>query len=500
MTAWLRRHPLAAFLPLQALLYCWNLALLAPWGDEAGTLLAVRGTFGSLIQFAAQDVHPPLYYLFLYYWQHIPLGLDWAVQARLISVLFALLGTVALDRLWGTRFEERTRLTLLALWTLSPCLLLYARMCRSYTLQALCAIVATALLSQVAARSTWRNQTLLALALLAALYTHYVVGIALVATANLTLFHRRRWRTALAIDSAIAIGYLPWIWRLAASLASWGGNTRNYTLTGSRVLEVPVKFAYWSMSFVMGEAVPDAVLVFGALLLPLLAALVWQGARRTPEVAWLAGALGAIGFVGVARWVSYPFVPARMLFVLPFFLLLVAQGAARGAADRPRWGNPLLAAMLLLSLSGIWCYFHTAGFRNKQYAMPVQRIARRILDSSRADDSAILVDSTNSDPVALLYALGGRRPVLQTSLPETPAALPRLLADPRIRTVWFLRNTHDVSPAGLNTEFQAHLRAAMTETVHPYEPYTPLERLLMGAAWRNHEAPRYFHELLEFRR
>src|ERR1039457_1296614 len=102
------------------------------------------------------------------------------------------------------------------------------------------------------------------------------------------------------------------------------------------------------MSFVMGEAMPDAVLVLGAVLLPLAAAVAWRGARRTPEVAWLASALGAIGFIGVARWVSYPFVPARMLFVLPFFLLLVAQGAAAGG-DRgiPRWGNLAVAAMLL---------------------------------------------------------------------------------------------------------------------------------------------------------
>ena len=91
--------------------------------------------------------------------------------------------------------------------------------------------------------------------------------------------------TVLTIDAAIAIGYLPWLWRLTASLASWGGSARNYTLTGSRVLEVPVKFAYWSMSFVMGEAMPDAVLVLGAVLLPLAAAVAWRGARRTPEVA-----------------------------------------------------------------------------------------------------------------------------------------------------------------------------------------------------------------------
>src|ERR1019366_9452520 len=211
----------------------------------------------------------------------------------------------------------------------------------------------------------------------------------------------------------------------------------------------------------------------------------------------------------VARWVSYPFVPARMLFVLPFFLLLLARGAAQdssqGAATHAtgvwrRWGNAAVAAMLLVSLSGIWCYFHKTGFRNKQYPLPIQEIAGRILRDSGAGDSAILVDSTNSDPIALLYALDGQRSVFATSLPETPAALTRLLADPRIRTVWFLRNTHDVSPAGLNAQFEARLRPGMAETVHSYQPYTPLERLLVGTLRGTHEPPRYFHELLEFRR
>jgi hypothetical protein len=495
VTAWLRRHPLAFFLPLQAWLYSWNLALLSPWGDEAGTLLVARQSLANFIRFAAEDVHPPLYYFLLHYWQNIPLGIDWAVQARLLSVLFALLGTIALDRLWGEHFEARTRLTLLALWTLSPCLLLYARMCRSYTLQALFAIVATALLTRYLKQSTWRNTALLALALLAALYTHYVVGIALLGVANLTLFYRRRWRPLFAIDCAVAIGYLPWMWRLAASLSAWGTNGRSYTLTGSRVLEVPVKLAYWSMSFVMGEAIPDSVLVLGALLLPLLAIVAWQGARRTPEVAWLAVALATVGFIGVARWVSYPFVPARMLFVLPFFLLLVA----RGSYVWPRWGSLAVAAMLLLSLSGIWSYFQKSGFRNKEYPMPIRQIAAQILQNSRAADSAVLVDSTNSDPIAVEYALYPQRPYLKTGLPETPNALDQLLADPQVRTVWFLFNTHDVSPDGINARFRAQLRAVMTETVHPYEPYTPLERFLIGAS-QGKNAPRYFHELIEFRR
>jgi hypothetical protein len=241
----------------------------------------------------------------------------------------------------------------------------------------------------------------------------------------------------------------------------------------------------------MGEAVPDAVLVLGSLLLPVVAWAVWRGARRTPDVAWIAGSLAAIGFVGVARWVSYPFVPARMLFVLPFVLMLVARGL-----EEWRWGKPAIAAMLALALSGIGCYFQKTGFRNKQYPIPMVQIVEGMMRNSSAGDSVILVDSTNSDPIAVMYVVNGQREVLRTGDPATPAALQRKIADPRIRTFWFLRNTHDVSAEGLDARFEAQLRPGTTLTVHPYEPYTPLERALM----RNSDPPRYFTELLEFRR
>ena len=494
MISWLSRQPLALFLSLQALVTCWNLGMLSPWGDEAGTLLMVRGPLGTLVRWAAEDVHPPLYYSLLYCWQRLPLGLDWAIQARLLSVVFALLATIALDRLWARHIGERARWVLLALWTLSPCLLLYARMCRSYTLQALCAIVAVAFLVRVVGKFSARDAAFLTLAVLAALYTHYVAGIALVATANLVLLRRRSWRTALGIDLLLAVGYSPWLPTLLASLAAWGRNGRNYNLTGSRFAEVPVKFAYWAMSFTMGEAVPDAVLVLGVLMLPLIAWAVWKGARGTSSVAWAAGTLAAIGFFGVARWVSYPFVPARMLFVLPFFLLLVA----RAVEVSPRWGRLAAAAMLLLSISGVISYFGKAGFRNKEYPIPIREIAERILRESNADDSVVLVDSTNSDPIAMLYALHPRRAVLQTAALEASGEMERILYKPEIHTVWFLRNTHDVSADRWNDRLRARLRTQMKESVQAFEPYTPLERWLMqrlGGGSRD-----YFQELLEYQR
>jgi hypothetical protein len=59
-----------------------------------------------------------------------------------------------------------------------------------------------------------------------------------------------------------------------------------------------------------------------------------------------------------------------------------------------------------------------------------------------------------------------------------------------------LRNTHDVSPNGLDGRFETQLRSVMTVTAHEYERYTPLEKAVM----KSPDPPEYFHELLEFRR
>src|ERR1019366_479335 len=103
---WLRKHPVAAFLPLQALLCFWNLGLLSPWMDEAETLMVARRPVREILRFVSEGVHPPFFFLLVHAWQRLPLGLDWAVQARALSVVFALAATVAVDRLWASRLAD----------------------------------------------------------------------------------------------------------------------------------------------------------------------------------------------------------------------------------------------------------------------------------------------------------------------------------------------------------------------------------------------------------
>jgi hypothetical protein len=495
MIAWLRNRPVALFLLVQVVLCTWQLNLLDPWGDEVVSLRTVQLPLPELVRSAARDIHPPLYYLLLDAWQQLPLGLDRVAQARLLSVVFLLLATVSVDVLWARRLGDRGRMAFLVLWTLSPCLLLYSRMCRSYSLQVLVSILAAGCIRNYAERSTRRFQILLAAALIAVLYTHYVPGIALLAAANLMLVRKRRPLAAAQIDAVVTVAYLPWMGWLWQSIARWGSNPEVYLVTGTSVTEIPVKLAYWLASFTMGESQPDVGLLAGAVAIPLVLWLVMAGLRRDRDLTWIAIPCAVIGFLGVARWVSYPFVPARMLFTYPFLLLL----AVRGGFSHRRTGQVTGAAVVVLSLVGIGCYFQKTGFLNKEYPMPVSDIAAYIEQHSTAADSAILVDSTNSDPDALDFALAGSRPTLKTSGPGTAQAVDRLLADPRIRCIWFLRNTHDISVFRLDERFERQLGAAMQATVHPYERFSPLERRairLAGIA----PPPVWFHLLLEFRR
>src|SRR5258706_13692255 len=92
-----------------------------------------------------------------------------------MSCIWALLATVIFDRGWLQTEPLRIQRMFLALWVLSPCWLLYARMARSYSMQLALALLA------IHAALEWmkRPQSILWLvafsgAAAVLLYTHYL--------------------------------------------------------------------------------------------------------------------------------------------------------------------------------------------------------------------------------------------------------------------------------------------------------------------------------------
>ena len=492
--------PLLACLAAQVFLFGFRLNVLSLWTDELWSLKVVPLSVPAILRFVAVDIHPPLYFLILHFWVKLPLGGDLVLRMRLLSVLFALAATVAVDLLWARRLPAGARLWFLALWTSSPCLLLYCRMARSYSLQLLVTTLAAyalwRLMERPERRASWTYAVTYAAALALVLYTHYLPGIALGVTGALLLAKRRRWRDLFLSSGLTLVAYLPWLAIMVTALWKWTQQTGVYALARNSALEMAVKVAFGCISFSLGESIPDWALISGVLLSAPVAWLVWVGLRKDSTLAWLVVPMALIAFIGVARWVPFHGIPARLLFLFPFYLILLVT--TREAF--PRAATAILAVLALLSCAGVQAYFERSDFLNKGYAMPYREIAAQISRASTPGKSLILADGINIDALVFQHYLGPDWNVLLVNTPESLARAEQLAADPRVERIWYLRNTHDVTPGRVNDRLERELTSAWTQgTRQSYLPFSPLQREL---AYRlgMPGPPSFFAVLLDLRR
>ena len=460
----------------QAALLTHRLDLLPMWGDELFTVQAAQKPVATMVEMVRGDIHPPLYFLLAHYWIRLAPG-DVLTRLRLLSVVFTLLATIALDRLWLKNAPPRLRAWCLALWTSSACLLLYSRMARSYSLQVLgFVVVAWAAWRWSQEFASWKRLLLWSGALAVLLYTHYVPGIAAWAGANLLLLWSAGGRPSrlLAGNMIVLAAYLPWLMTLASVLAAWRAKPELLLLTGNTLLESGIKLAYWAFSFFYGEAIPVWMLPVTALLAVPVAWLFWMGGRSARG--WLLPVTIAalIGFVGVAGWVTYAFGPARLLFLLPLALLAIARGASRS----PRAGTVIAGALLLANVAGIGSYFQARDLLNIGYLAPIDRIAHDITAKSSPADTLVLVDGPNLSSAVLAYYLPGFA-TRQIFTEQDAESARRELASPAIRHVWFLRNPRDVTPGHLLERMEAELRNSRQSQLHTYVSFSPVHKALM---------------------
>jgi hypothetical protein len=447
--------------------------LLPVWTDELFTLQTIARPAAEIIPILQKDIHPPLYYFLLHWW-------PWHTLAalRIISGLWALIATALLDWFWTRNWRPWRRWVALALFAFSPCLLLYGRMARSYSMQTALAIGAVAALWGWMRRGKGAPQAFgWATALL---YTHYVPAFAILGAFALTAWRRLGVKRTFLFLTALGLAYLPWLLTFSTAMKKWGqagGFSSRYALTGSQWTEQPVKAAFGLVSLTIGETFAVASL----LLVPLAVYLAWRGARRAGRLGVLLALAAAIGYVGVARWVSFPFIPARLMWLLPFLALAMAAGSKRRL-----WAPGLLLASAAAS---IFFYFRQENFLNKGYAAPLREIAAR-LDSEAGPQDLILIDAYNTDGYAVTYYLSGRTPSLimfaggQQRIRESIA---------NAKTVWVVRNQRDISPHQLTSRMQrvaCEGRRRDDELLMPYAPWQ--ESILQVLV---DQAPTHFYQV-----
>ena len=487
----LQRFALPLCLLAQACLLLTRLDLLPAWGDEYFTLttagLPLRGLIAAI---AAEKNNPPLHTLLLHFWLTIPWPAAPLVAARALSALFALGATLAIDRCWLRRLDPRPRQWFLLLWTLSPCVLLYARMARSYTLQLLLFTLALHAATRLQPRSV-RRTLVFAVAAACLLYTHYLPGLALVAAVVLVAALRTRQTgllaPVLAGSALVAVAYVPWTPELWVAL--------HRMAQAQPSAPAVVRLGYWFFSFGFGETPPLWVLAGAALLTPGILYLLWKGASRPPAWLMLIVPVAIAAYLGAGRWVSFVFVPARLLFLLPFFLLLVVNGATRSRCA----GLVVLAALLCLSAGSIAGYFRQSDFLNKTYLLPYAEIASLINRRTGVEKSVLIADTWNTDPYPLAGQLRQGIPLVLVSRESTLPSLRQQVAAVDPDLVWYFRNSHDTSPGGITKRMEDELAAGRQVFPRFYVPYSRRDQIMMRLlGWP--QQPSHLIQLLEMRR
>jgi len=476
-----RMRTLLVLIILQCVLYGINLNLLPMWGDETFTVVTVAETPARIIEIVREDMYPPLYFLLAHWWNRIPIGSDPLVRLRALSALFALLTTVFIDLCWLRNAPLNLRNWFLLFWTFSPCLLLYGRMARYYSMQMFFASVAIWYLLRLTENAAgWKNLAAFVAALVVLLYTHYLPGIAVWAGANLLLVIRLRgrrsiWKTWLLPNVLVAVLYFPWLVALIRALGRWR-HSQVYSLTGNLWAEQVIKLCYWFYSFTFGESVPIWLLPVTLVLAFPCLWLFASGARLRRD--WLGPAVfaAALAFLGATRWVSYAHMGARLLFLLPLFFLALATGVM----TKGRVGTVPGLILLTVNLAGLWTYYEGRDLLNAGYLVPSQRIATDILLHSRSEDTVVWIDALSFDGTALEYYLPKDFRIRWLTSPESVGAARAELNAGSIRHIWFVCTSHDISQGHIFDKLESQMTQTWAEhALYSYVPFSPVHLALL---------------------
>ncbi len=380
------RYWLPLCLAVQAGLLFWRLDLLPAWGDEYFTLDTSVQPLAGIGRIVRGDIHPPLYYALVHYWLQLPWSASLLVKARAFSGIWALASTVALHRLW---FRDKL---FLLLWTFSPCLILYGRMGRSYTLQLFLACLALHFgLRLIGDPRSRRAMWMYAGACTLLLYTHYLPAGAIILAVGCFLALRRAWTALAAPIAVMGLAYAPWLIAMQDALGRVL-HAEPYSVSKNWFLDQALRLVYLPLSFTLGESASLWVLIGGALLAPVIGVILWRSFKAPPDWLPLVSLATLIAYLGAGRWISFAFTPARLLFALPFYLALLSRRA---------W---LCAALVCLWMASFWSYFHKQDFLNKGYLLPFEEIAAVI----QQEPAQLIVDAPGLDVSPLTHQLTPR--------------------------------------------------------------------------------------------
>lgn len=361
---------------------------------------------------AANDPHPPLYYLLLRFWM-VLFG-DGEVGVRALSVLIST-SVVLVTWLLGRRLIGPLPALLAAgLVIASPAQVASGQEARMYGLLALTSLAswwAMHAAAQTGQRRAWMIYALVAAAML---YTHYFGFFVWISQGTYLAWRRTTgaadWRRWLSANLLVLLLFLPWLPAFIDQLAA-GRAWPVYRPPLSRVLVVDTLRAMttggtivaarglggWTVQTGEAAGIPLAGAAAAAILG--LAAIRSRSSTRDTKGLLLFAALCPLLLALTASLRINVFSPRYLVFITPPIALLMGAGIAAVSGIGSRRGNIAAAALALAVLApsavGLRDLYRTPGLDEFDW----RQVSRTLAALARPDDAIVFLPGYPRIPV-----------------------------------------------------------------------------------------------------
>lgn len=471
------RRPLPLILLLAAVLRLVNLEGRPLWYDEAFSILFARRSWGEMIAgtlgptTAAAEEHPPLYYFTLHGWMQL-FG-DSPAAVRLLSIVCGVVTIAAIYFLGQHLFNQRVGTTAALFAALAPFPLYYAQEARMYALLGVATTAAILFFVRAWQVDNWRNWTAYAVCGAAALYTHNLAALFLLALDGwilwrwLYLRQVARWRGVLYTHLALLFLFAPWLPALLRQLQTVNAGYWVQRPGLPELIQTVFVFHFAADNQGLPPWLLPFALLFSLLILALLA-LELRKRGRQPDSETFPGAVSllvwlAFGPILLAFLISqaHPIYVLRAL--LPsalMYFLLAARLLPWGRAPRPVKAGALGGA-LLMTVASLLFHYQYASFPRSPFPQAVA-----YLQQQAAPDDLIIHSNKLTFLPAHYYA-----PHLPQTFIADPPGSPSDTLDPATQAALGVQESDDLPTAASGRpRIWLVIFATATEdaTIHPH--------------------------------
>lgn len=286
------------------------------WLDEAAQALESARPLSQQLNIIA-DFHPPLYHIFLHFWMLLSSSELWM---RLPSVFLGVGSVLLLIRISNSlNFKNASFLSGLFL-AISPFAIWYSQEIRPYIFFTFFSLLSTYFFFN-------RSWTWYTLTSIITIYTSYFAPFLFLShTVYIFILAKKELKNFLLSLSLTVLSFLPWIPSFISQLkVGTGGIFRGWTEVVSidTTKVIPLTLA----KFIFGRGSIDNNLLYILILLPVAIIFLYSSVVLSKEKRnWELLTLFFIPFLAVTLFTSIIPVaaPQRLLFILPYFLLILA--------------------------------------------------------------------------------------------------------------------------------------------------------------------------------